>query len=208
MGYLDMCFWTTHFFSEPRLAAFDFILRFDDDSHLLGCPDVHIQDALEDDHWVVASANVNSSLGQNNLDTREQFFEFTKQYVQSKDIEVRDGGMRNALSSNDAYAFHSLPRTLGNFNLYRASVFRSASWFSWAYEVVLFGGHHRFRWSDIIVTGTFARLGFNDPIRNLLMVEDGIYKKNTPGAGPIRRGPMKYLSRLSGVLRTVRVRDK
>lgn len=188
IGYLDMCYWTTNFFSEPELAAFDFILRFDDDSWLKKSPDARLADALKKNDWVVASAGSNSALSQNSWDTRENFYWFTKDFLHRHHIDARDSTMKFLLQNNDEVGFHSLPRSLGNFNLYRASAFRSDTWFRWVYAVNLFGGHHRFRWSDIIVTGTFGRIFREDSFLDLGLVRDQMYWKRKPGTMPLRRG--------------------
>lgn len=208
IGYLDMCHWTTNFFAEPRLSKFDFILRFDDDSWLKASPDISITAALRSSDWTVASAGLNSTLSQNSWDTRENFFSFTRRFVETHHVRVADQRMKFALDTNDEASFHSLPRSLGNFNLYRASDFRGDTWLSWAYAVNLYGGHHRFRWSDIIVTGAFARFVRTDALLDLGLVASGIYWKSKPGTMPLRHGVYRILTLARLVLRTLGFRGR
>lgn len=189
VGYLDMCFWSTNFFAEPALTSFDVIFRFDDDSDFRGSPDGAIQKALNQSGWVVASAGLETNLGQNHLHTVENFFNFTKSYTERFAVKVPDSEMAAALRNEDEMSFYALPRTLGNCDLYRVRFFRSADWYRWVYAVNLHGGVYRYRWGDHIAHGAFARMQAKNSHLDLGLRDTGDYAPNKAEVTPIRSGP-------------------
>lgn len=196
VGYLDMCYWRTNLFAEPALSSFELIWNFDDDSDFRESPDCAIQNALNQSGWVVASAGLTTTLGKNNWDVRQNFFNFTESYVERFAVKVCDSDMSTTLRNEDEVAFHSLPRTLGNFDLYRAGFFRTADWYRWVYAVNLYGGSHRFRWGDIIVINAFARMQAKNSLFDLGLCDSGGYAQAKVGSTPIRGGPARLAWKL------------
>ena len=182
IGYLDMCFWRSNFFSEPKLMKFEYLLTFDDDSVFSGSPDHYLSRAMEDPDWVIASAGTYNHVSQNGLDTRENLFSFTKAFVDNHLAVIPDAGLRDAIALDDEARFHRMSWSVGNFNLYRLEAFQTPEWFRWIYAVNLYGGAHRFRWGDIETLGTYCRAHFSNHLLNLGMIENGDYKPRSQKA--------------------------
>lgn len=187
IGYLDMCFWRSNLFFESRLNKFDFVLSFDDDSEFLRSPDPYIGRALDESGWIIATADAWNHVTQRQIDTREELFDFTKDYVMKFQVTVSDPALASALAENSEESFHGLNWSIGNFNLYRMAPFRSLDWYRWIYSVNVFGGAHRFRWGDIETLGVFGRLVSDSHLLNLGMVSDSAYSSPRDGARMIKR---------------------
>ena len=203
IGYLDMCFWTANFFWEPALEGFDYILRFDDDSSLLASPDQAIREAISNSEWVVASAGLKVNVDERQIEVTENFICFLREFLKKSGLQVADPELLDALRDDDEYAFLRLPRSFGNFNLYRVEHFRTPTWYQWMYAVNIFGGFHRFRWGDIPIIGAYARLVSAGSHLDLGLVAEGKYRQNKPGTFPIRGGLSKYLHWFLRLMRKV-----
>ena len=189
LGFLDMCFWRFNMFSEPSLEGFDYLVTIDDDAAFLGNPDSMISAALQDPKWLIASAGTWNHVSERTLATRERLFPFLRDFVLRRNLQIADQSLQVALESGDEPAFHRLSWSLGNFNVYRAAGFTGPTWDAWSREINLFGGPHRFRWGDIETLGTYARLVSTNSLKDLGMVEAGVYDPKQNGVGTVRTSP-------------------
>lgn len=187
LGYLDMCFWRSNLFSEPRLENFDYVLTFDDDSQFLQSPDPYLLTAWDQPNWVIATADTFNHVTQRQIDTREELVSFTREFVRRHEVEVSDPVLASALAESNEQAFHAMDWSIGNFNVYRTSAFRSLEWFRWIYSVNIFGGAHRFRWTDIETLGVFGRLHFPDHLLNLKMISNCAYRSPREGTTVVKK---------------------
>lgn len=188
LGYLDMCFWRLNMFDEEALQGHEYMLMVDDDVQIIGDPDTAILEAFEEKSWAIASAGLWNHVKPSTLQTRETLFEFLQAFIRRWEVTPADDELRKSLNDSNPAAFHALPWSVGNFNLYRLGSFKGITWERWVRSINLYGGPHRFRWCDIETLGIYARLEFPESLRNLGLIDGGLYSPKRAEATLVRSG--------------------
>ena len=196
-GFLDMCFWASNPRLEPSLDSYEYILRVDDDSEFIG--DVGpILDQTVKSSINFASARTWSHTSDSIKDTREKLFEFLVNYCKRNAVIPKSKKLQMIIETGEEEHLHSLDWSVGNFNLYKNSIFSSSHWNHYIREVQEFGGSHRHRWGDIEIIGIFFYLYFGEAPKDLGLVDLGLYREKKEGSGYVGLNP--HLAKLRHAL--------
>lgn len=201
LGYLHMCRIMSNPQSLPGLMNFEFLIQIDDDCALLSHPEDgrDYLDRFAESGKLIGTSHTYSNVTRNHVETRFGLFEFTREFVKNRGVEVKNNQLREALELGDENRFHSLPWTSCNLNFYRSSLFKNTLWIDWITAVNTHGGQYKFRWGDQEIIGLFAYFIMDDPVLDFDLVRRMEYTPKIESVVEYRTGWIqKFISYLRG----------
>ena len=185
IGYLHMEYFVSNFYKLDQISEYDYIVRIDDDSYFkkdLSCLGDFLKD-LEDKNSKFGSAHFWNHVGENTLQTRENLWEFTNQFILENKIEIKNKRLLKCIEDQDQDRFHRLGWSAGNFNLYKSDLFKEPTWDLWI-DLINEKGHiYTNRWGDQEVIGLYYYMTRKEEPFNFDLKKKELYSDKLPNCG-------------------------
>tara|TARA_Y100001972_G_C7667883_1_gene338362 strand:- start:4335 stop:5207 length:873 start_codon:yes stop_codon:yes gene_type:complete len=185
VGYLHMENFVSNFYNLEDLKKYEYLIRIDDDSYFksdLNNTSFFIE-SLKEKKCQFGSAHFWNHIGENTLQTRENLFSFTKEFIKKNNLKVKNSLLSNAIRENNENNFHKLKWSAGNFNIYKSEIFKEKMWLEWIKEINYNGFIYKHRWGDQEIIGLYYYMTReNNPV-DFKLKEKGLYGDKIPGCG-------------------------
>lgn len=182
IGYLHMEYFVSNFFKLKEIESYDYVVRIDDDSYFreeLGSLDAFLEE-ISKENCKFGSAHFWNHVGENTLQTRENLWDFTNEFVEKFNVAVKNKSLSDALENKDEDQFHRLGWSAGNFNLYRNDMFKEALWVQWIELINERGYIYKNRWGDQEVIGLYYYMTREESPRNFDLKSKNLYSDKLP----------------------------
>ena len=147
----------SNFFKLKEIERYEYVIRIDDDSYFredLQSLDIFL-DKISRKDCKFGSAHFWNHVGENTLQTRENLWNFTNEFVEKFKVPVKNNRLSDALKNKHEDQFHRLGWSAGNFNLYRSDMFKEKLWVQWIDLINERGYIYKNRWGDQEVIGLY-----------------------------------------------------
>ena len=203
IGYLHMCYFASNITSfgkrgciSKKLKKYDYIMRIDDDSWFKKKISFDFFKKLKKYPMATGRLTVtkNNYIGL----TRENLFEFIKEYTFKNNIKIKNKKLRFILKNNNSAKLNLLQYSLGNLDLYNIKLLKNNNYSSFINKVNKYGGIYKFRWSDYDLINLFLYIFYNKPIYDLKLRKLD-YESSHPLAKKISTNPISIRRIFSGL---------
>ena len=189
LNYLHMCNFASNISSfgktgclNKELEKYDYLMRIDDDSWLKKKINKDLFIALE--KHPMASGRLTITKNSKIHLTRERLFFFIKNYVNKNKIKVKNNQLKKILNQKDEKKLSNLQFSLGNFDLYNMSEFKSKRFKSFINAVNKSRGIYKYRWADYDLLNLYLYMFYKKPLYDLKFSEK-LYSDKYPGSKKI-----------------------
>ena len=189
LNYLHMCNFTSNISSfgktgciNKELEKYDYLMRIDDDSWLKNKINKDLFIALE--KHPMASGRLTITKNSKIHLTRERLFFFIKNYVNKHKIKVKNNQLKKILNQKDEKKLSNLQFSLGNFDLYNMSEFKSKRFKKFINAVNKSGGIYKYRWADYDLLNLYLYMFYKKPLHDFKFSEK-LYSDKYPGSKKI-----------------------
>lgn len=182
IGYLHMEYFVSNFFKLKEIEGYDYVVRIDDDSYFredLQNLDIFL-DKISNEDCKFGSAHFWNHVGENTLQTRENLWDFTNEFVEKFSVKVKNKKMRESLENKNEDQFHRLGWSAGNFNLYRSDIFKEELWIQWIELINERGYIYKNRWGDQEVIGLYYYMTREEDPHNFDLKNKNLYSDKLP----------------------------
>lgn len=176
LNYLHMCNFTSNISSfgkigciSEELKKYDYLMRIDDDSWF--------KKKINKDLFIVlkkqpmASGRLSRTKNSKIHLTREKLFFFIKNYANKNKIKVKNNLLKKILNQNDEKKLSNLQFSLGNFDLYNMSEFKSKRFKKFINAVNNYGGIYKYRWADYDLLNLYLYMFYKKPLHDFKFSE-------------------------------------
>lgn len=187
LGYLHMQYFCTNIsrfgkINQPnhKLDQYDYLLRIDDD--------IFFRKEIKYDlfkfsknfpivsgsNWNVSIKELKSNPKHGNFETRENLFEFIRNYISEGNMYVENKKLRKSVNENNEFLMHTLPWSRGMF-IYNMKYFKTKEFYDYIDSVFEFGGNYKYRWGDIEIICLYNFIHLSKKIKFLNLEKKKIY---------------------------------
>lgn len=197
VGYLFANYFWNNFMHLKQLDEYDKLIRIDDDSWFKKKIDFNIFDKMEKSKKICGCGYSWNHVHHRVLDTRVNFYNWIKEYVNKYNIDVKNKTLKKCLEEgeNDTVddrkcnkEFHTMKQLCGNFNIYDRKMFELPEWKQYNKEFNDYAGGFKYRWGDCEVISFFYYIHMGESFLDLNLKEKGIYLNALPGTDMVKNG--------------------
>lgn len=197
VGYLYANYFWNNFMNFKELDNYDKLIRIDDDSWFKKKIDYNIFEKMEESKKLCGCGYSWNHHHHRVLDTRKNFYNWIKEYVNKYNIDVKSNILKKCLEEgeNDIIdnrkcnkKFHAMKQLCGNFNIYNRKMFKLQEWKQYNKEFNDYAGGFKYRWGDCEVISFFYYIHIGESFFDLNLKEKGIYLNALPGTRMVYNG--------------------
>jgi hypothetical protein len=188
IGFLHMCYFLTNITNfghegciSSELENYENLMFYDDDIHYKTEIKFDLFESLTD-YPLVTAFTSKLEKNETNLACVENLWEFYKNYIALNKIIPKDKLLSSAITSNDDNVLFQLDHSSGCMELYNMKKFKNDNWYNFINEVNKYGGNYKFRWNNNFIINLYLRTYYDDPIKNLNLLENEIIDIKFPGS--------------------------
>jgi len=184
LGYLHAISWKTNSIEDSILKIFDYHMMIDDDSWFKKPINFDMFEELDENDKLCGCAYTWNHVHHRVLDTRYNFYNWIKDYVQKYNIDVKNKNLEKYLSKGEKdmvdkmkcnKKFHQMKFLCGNCNIYNRKMFETQEWVQYLDEFNNLGGGYRYRWGDCELISMFYYLHIGTEFLDLDLRKKGVY---------------------------------
>ena len=206
LGYLHANYFWNNFMNYPQLKEYDYLIRIDDDSWFKKTITKDLFIELNENNKLLGTGYTWNNVNSRVLDTRNQLFEYTKNYINkylnppknindnntTNTIEIKSRNLREIMLKPEQYnqihnrtynkEFHEQKFLSGNCNIYNRKLFETKEWKQYLKEFNDFGGGYKYRWGDCEIISLFYYIHIGDEFYDFKLKDKDLYHnqiKNT-----------------------------
>jgi hypothetical protein len=194
-GYLHANYFWNNFMNYKELDNYDYLIRVDDDSWFKNTINFNVFDKLIESKKMCGTGYSWNHIHHRVLDTRINFYNWIKNYVNKYDINVKCTNLKKYLDEGEEdiidgricnKAFHRMKMLSGNFNIYNRKMFELPEWKQFNKEFNDFAGGFKYRWGDCEVISMFYYIHIGSEFLDLDLKNKNLYHNALPGTTMIR----------------------
>ena len=199
LGYLFAITWKINSIEDDILKKYEYFIMIDDDSWFKNPITKDLFVELNENNKLLGTAYTWNNVNSRVLDTREQLFEYTKNYINKylnpqKNIndnntndtnKIKSRNLREIMLKSEKYdpihnrtynkEFHEQKFLSGNCNIYNRKLFETKEWKQYLKEFNDFGGGYKYRWGDCEIISLFYYIHIGDEFYDFKLKDKGLY---------------------------------